>query len=155
MGYKAQRLTVHALKNIIRTSETQQESGVMLEVTKNFDQSKLTQEEIYAKELSVWYQVHSNYILFASDYELTELYAIIQTDMKERKIVAESYTNDKIKAAVMSRIMRFDDLSNFEDAVIREIETMQKEYDDGESGELPVHEQFGQAIFWMDDSLYL
>lgn len=106
----------------------------------------------YLSEL--WYQTHSNFIVLSETSELGTQLAVIEVDLTTSRIVSEEYTDETVKNAIERYLRCFYDndtsSKTFEELVIAEITTMQKEYDAGESGELDVHSNFGQTTFYCD-----
>ena len=128
----------------------------MIKLATDFPSDSVRIDDCGFKYLDVWYQVHSEYIVLADSEHLNKLYAVIRVNPTTHQIVSEQYLNDRMKVMVMRRLMGFSHLErSFNDAAAREIEILQLEYNDGESGELDMHPEFGQMIFCMDDELYL
>ena len=128
----------------------------MIKLATDFPSDSVRIDDLGFKYLDVWYQVHSEYIVFADGEHLNKLYAVIRVNPTTHQIVSEQYLNERMKVMVMRRLMGFSHLErSFNDAAAREIEILQLEYNDGESGELDMHPEFGQMIFCMDDELYL
>lgn len=128
----------------------------MIKLATDFPSDSVRIDDLGFKYLDVWYQVHSEYIVFADSEHLNKLYAVIRVDPATHQIVSEQYLNDRMKVMIMRRLMGFNFFERtFHEAVLREVEILQLEYNEGESGELDVHPEFGQMIFCMDDELYL
>lgn len=104
----------------------------------------------FSSELeSVWYQTHERFLIVARDETLEELFAVIKVD-EQTGALEEHFGNEEVRAFLVEYLTRIHDDLPFEECVTIELETMKREYEEGSSGTLPVHEVFGQTTFYCD-----